>query len=35
MTRFFSHLTLTKDGDGTFVPYAEELPDPVAADLDG
>ena len=35
MTRFFSDLTLTKDGDGTFVPYAEELPDPVAADLDG
>jgi carbamoyl-phosphate synthase large subunit len=35
MTRFFSHLTLMQDGDGALVPYAEELPDPVAADLDG
>jgi carbamoyl-phosphate synthase large subunit len=34
MTRFFSHLTLTEDGD-TLVPFAEELPDPVAADRDG
>jgi carbamoyl-phosphate synthase large subunit len=35
MTRFFSHLTLTEDGDGPLVPYAEELPDAVAADRDG
>ena len=34
MTRFFSHLTLTEDGDA-LVPFAEELPDPVAADRDG
>jgi carbamoyl-phosphate synthase large subunit len=35
MTRFFSHLSLTEDGDGLLVPYAEELPDPVAANRDG
>ncbi len=36
MTRFFSHLSLTENGDGpTLVPFAEELPDPVAADRDG
>jgi carbamoyl-phosphate synthase large subunit len=34
MTRFFTHLTLTEDGNG-LVPFAEELPDPVAADPDG
>ena len=32
MTRFFSHLILARDGDGTLVPYAEELPEPVATD---
>jgi carbamoyl-phosphate synthase large subunit len=35
MTRFFSHLSLTEDGDGPLVPFAEELPDRVAADRDG
>jgi carbamoyl-phosphate synthase large subunit len=35
MTRFFSHLSLTENGDGPLVPFAEELPDPVAADRDG
>jgi carbamoyl-phosphate synthase large subunit len=35
MTRFFSHLTMTEDGDGLLVPFAEELPDAVAADRDG
>jgi carbamoyl-phosphate synthase large subunit len=35
MTRFFSHLTLTENGDGLLVPFAEELPDAVAADRDG
>jgi carbamoyl-phosphate synthase large subunit len=30
MTRFFSHLCLTADGDGTLVPFAEEVPEPVA-----
>jgi carbamoyl-phosphate synthase large subunit len=35
MTRFFSHLTLTEDGDGPLVPFAEQLPDAVAADRDG
>jgi carbamoyl-phosphate synthase large subunit len=35
MTRFFSHLTLTEDGDGPLVPFAEELPDRVAVDRDG
>jgi carbamoyl-phosphate synthase large subunit len=34
MTRFFSHLTLTEDGDD-LVPFSEELPDPVASDRDG
>ena len=34
MTRFFSHLSLTADGDGTLVPFAEELPEPVAAEPD-
>ncbi len=34
MTRFFSHLTLTENGDGPFVPFAEELPDAVVADRD-
>jgi carbamoyl-phosphate synthase large subunit len=32
MTRFFSHLILARDGGGTLVPYAEELPEPVATD---
>jgi carbamoyl-phosphate synthase large subunit len=32
MTRFFSHLILTRDADGTLTPYAEELPEPVASD---
>ncbi|HSP73712.1 MAG TPA: ATP-grasp domain-containing protein [Gaiellaceae bacterium] len=32
MTRFFSHLILAADADGTLVPYAEELPEPVATD---
>jgi carbamoyl-phosphate synthase large subunit len=32
MTRFFSHLTLTENGDGPLVPFAEEMPDAVAAD---
>ncbi len=35
MTRFFSHLSLAEDGDGPLVPFAEELPDRVAADRDG
>jgi len=35
MTRFFSHLSLTADGDGLLVPFAEELPEPVAAEPDG
>jgi carbamoyl-phosphate synthase large subunit len=35
MTRFFSHLSLTADGDGSLVPFAEELPEPVAAEPDG
>jgi carbamoyl-phosphate synthase large subunit len=30
MTRFFSHLVLTAGSDGTLVPFAEELPDPIA-----
>jgi carbamoyl-phosphate synthase large subunit len=35
MTRFFSHLSLTENGEGpALVPFAEELPDPVAADRD-
>ncbi|MGH3130489.1 MAG: ATP-grasp domain-containing protein [Gaiellaceae bacterium] len=32
MTRFFSHLCLTADGDGTLEPFAEELPEPVAGE---
>jgi len=32
MTRFFSHLTLTANGDGTLEPFAEELPEPVASE---
>ncbi len=32
MTRFFSHLTLTENGDGPLVPFAEEMPDAVAPD---
>jgi hypothetical protein len=32
MTRFFSHLTLTPNGDGTLEPFAEELPEPVASE---
>jgi carbamoyl-phosphate synthase large subunit len=32
MTRFFSHLVLARDGDGALEPYAEELPEPVAAE---
>jgi carbamoyl-phosphate synthase large subunit len=33
MTRFFSHLILAPGEDGELVPYAEELPEPVASDL--
>ena len=32
MTRFFSHLCSTRDGDGALEPFAEELPEPVAAE---
>ena len=32
MTRFFSDLCLVEDGDGALVPFAEELPEPVAAE---
>jgi len=32
MTRFFSHLCLTAGDDGTLVPFAEELPDPIASE---
>jgi carbamoyl-phosphate synthase large subunit len=32
MTRFFSHLSLAADGDGSLVPFAEELPEPVAGE---
>ena len=32
MTRFFSHLCLTTDGGGTLVPFAEEMPEPVAGE---
>jgi carbamoyl-phosphate synthase large subunit len=32
MTRFFSDLCLVPDGNGGFVPFAEELPDPVAVE---
>ena len=31
MTRFFSHLCLTAEDGGSLVPFAEELPEPVAA----
>jgi len=30
MTRFFSHLTLVPGDDGSLVPFAEELPEPIA-----
>ena len=32
MTRFFSDLCLVEDDDGVLVPFAEELPEPVAAE---
>jgi carbamoyl-phosphate synthase large subunit len=32
MTRFFSHLCLTTDGGGTLVPFAEDMPEPVAGE---
>ena len=32
MTRFFSHLCLTAGADGTLEPFAEDVPDPVAAE---
>jgi hypothetical protein len=32
MTRFFSDLCLVEDGGGELVPFAEELPQPVAAE---
>ena len=32
MTRFFSHLSLTVLADGTLVPFAEDLPEPVAVE---
>jgi carbamoyl-phosphate synthase large subunit len=32
MTRFFSDLCLVEDGDGTLVPFAEELPRPLASE---
>ena len=32
MTRFFSDLCLVEDGDGRLVPFAEELPEPLAAE---
>jgi carbamoyl-phosphate synthase large subunit len=32
MTRFFSDLCLVENGDGELVPFAEELPHPVAAE---
>ena len=32
MTRFFSHLCLTAGDDGSLVPFAEELPDPIASE---
>jgi carbamoyl-phosphate synthase large subunit len=32
MTRFFSDLCLIEDADGELVPFAEELPDPVASE---
>jgi carbamoyl-phosphate synthase large subunit len=32
MTRFFSHLVLSRNGYGTLEPFAEELPEPVASE---
>jgi hypothetical protein len=32
MTRFFSHLCLVRDADGTLVPFSEELPEPIASE---
>ncbi len=32
MTRFFSDLCLTEDGDGRLEPFAEELPEPIASE---
>ena len=32
MTRFFSDLCLVEDEDGELVPFAEELPQPIAAE---
>ena len=32
MTRFFSHLCLTTDDGGTLVPFAEDMPEPVAGE---
>jgi carbamoyl-phosphate synthase large subunit len=32
MTRFFSHLCLTENGDGRLEPFAEEVPEPVASE---
>ena len=32
MTRFFSDLCLVEDGNGELVPFAEELPQPVAVE---
>ena len=32
MTRFYSHLCLTAGPDGTLEPFAEDVPDPVAAE---
>jgi carbamoyl-phosphate synthase large subunit len=32
MTRFFSHLCLTTDNGGTLIPFAEDMPEPVAGE---
>jgi hypothetical protein len=32
MTRFFSHLCLTSEADGSLEPFAEELPEPIASE---
>jgi carbamoyl-phosphate synthase large subunit len=32
MTRFYSHLCLTAEGDGTLEPFAEEVPEPIASE---
>jgi carbamoyl-phosphate synthase large subunit len=32
MTRFFSHLCLTADGGGALVPFAEDMPEPIASE---